>query len=393
MIELMEYIDGATLIIVNILLSSISAIVMLTMYLGMRSAKGLFVWMLGNAAFATGFSLLMSDETLPVMSSLLANLIIDMGAILSYVAVLQFLERPRRDLWLIAPAVLLAVVEVVMFFQRGVDYRMTTVLGCSLRALVTIGAGWQLLRFANPQMRPASTLSAVFHFIWAAMLLSRIAWWAFSHYSDTGEDPTTPYALIMRIALTFVVTPSYLWMVTRRLDSELLKQARQDPLTGIANRRIMWESGEKTLNDALRVGRKLGLLMIDVDHFKSVNDRFGHGTGDRVLVAVAQTLSNNLREGDMVARVGGEEFMVLLMPEVDHALTLAIGDRLRVAVESLEFPLPDGQVLRCTISVGYSLFNRDGYSWEDIVAAADRGLYSAKHLGRNRIEAPPLAAA
>lgn len=391
MLTIAEYVDGSTLIIVNFVLHTVSAIVMLVMYLGMREAKGLFSWMLSNISFAFGFLLLMTSllDWAPIINSLAANLLIDAGALLAYVAVLQFLERPKRALWLLAPPIALSVIETIYFLQGGVDFSKMIPLGCTARAIVTIGAGWQLLRHASPYMRPASTLSAIFHFIWAAMLFSRVGWWMSTPFDRVDDDPTTPYALMTRIVLTFVVTPSYLWMVTRRLDNELLRQAQQDPLTGIANRRVMWERGERILDDARRSGRGASLLMLDVDHFKSVNDRFGHGVGDRVLVGIAAALVEQLRDKDMVARVGGEEFMVLL-PDADQESALAVADRLRAAVETLPFPLEDGKTLHCTISVGMSLFGQDGRNWENLVTTADRALYCAKRLGRNRVETAPL---
>jgi diguanylate cyclase (GGDEF)-like protein len=132
--------------------------------------------------------------------------------------------------------------------------------------------------------------------------------------------------------------------------------------------------------------------MIDVDHFKSVNDRFGHAMGDAVLVGIASELSSNVRQNDLVARVGGEEFMVLL-PDISMDAAANLADRLRLAVAAAGFPLPDGEVLRCTISVGMSLHEGDERTWERLVQDADAALYCAKRLGRNRVElAPPHGA-
>lgn len=394
MLAIAEYLDNFTLIFINFLLSAVSALVMFAVYPGNDKARGLWFWACSNACFAIGFLLLLTNLLYwqPIFSVLLPNILIDIGAILAFVAVVQFLERPRSALWMIAPSVFLVALDIGIFLLFGLDMSKMVALGASARAIVMIGAGWQLLRHAKPIARPASTLSALFHFAWAAMLVSRIGWWVASQFHEVDWDPTTAYALLARTILTFAVTPSYLWMLTRELDQELFEQARQDPLTGVANRRVMWDSGQQAVGVAERRGWTTGLLMIDVDHFKSVNDRFGHGVGDEVLTGIARTLTANVRLADTVARVGGEEFMVLL-PKTDPDETLCVADRLRAAVEDMTFPLDGGRTLRCTISVGMSFFRQDAEDWESLVGSADRALYCAKRLGRNRVEAPPPAEA
>lgn len=388
MFVIMEYVDGNTLIIVNCVLSAVSALVLIMLRMGMRDGKGLLCWTLSNVLQTAGFMLLLMLSWPDVLNTLIANLLIDAATILAYVGVLQCLERPKSCLWLIAPSVLLVAIEIVLFLRHGVNMHWMVLLGASARGIVTFGTGWQLLRHSDPNMRPASTIAAVFHFLWVATLFTRILWWVWSQFHEVDWDPTTPYALMVRIVLTFVVTPSYLWAVTRKLDLEMLKQARQDPLTGIANRRVMWDCGQQTVGLAQEKKKSTGLLMIDVDHFKSVNDRFGHGVGDQVLMGIAETLTGQIRDQDVVARVGGEEFMVLL-PATGQETAMTIADRLRLSVEQAPFPLDDGGTLHCTISIGLSLFDQDAKSWDGLVLAADRALYCAKRLGRNRIETPP----
>ncbi|SFF76806.1 diguanylate cyclase (GGDEF) domain-containing protein [Novosphingobium sp. CF614] len=394
MLSIANVLNGNTLIAVNALLCGVSALVMYVVRSENWRAAGIRWWARSNLCFAAGFAMLLSY---PIGLShyfdvLGANLLIDVGAILAYVAVVRFLERPLHALWLIVPSVALMAVEVILFMHEGVNMSDIVLLGATGRAIVTFGAGWQLLHNAGPQLRPASTLSAIFHFLWVLMLFVRVAWWQFAGYAEIDWDPTTPMALTARILLTFVVTPSYLWMLTRRLDYELVRQAHEDALTGVANRRAIWEQAPRALADASRDGRSVCLLMIDVDHFKAVNDGFGHAMGDKVLVGIASELASRLREDEVVARVGGEEFMVLLPGiAVEDAVNLA--ERLRRAVESLKFPLPGGGHLNCTVSIGMSLFEgRDG-NWEGLVQDADSALYCAKRLGRNRVEfAPPHAA-
>jgi len=186
-----------------------------------------------------------------------------------------------------------------------------------------------------------------------------------------------------------------------RRDRELLQWARAqrahlqraaliDPLTGVSNRR----AGDEELDDAVDEGVPLVLLMMDIDHFKSVNDTHGHQAGDVVLRHVARTLSRLARQGDVVARVGGEEFMVI----VRHAhpdIAPRIAERFRKGVASLELPRAAG-VTRVTVSVGVSTWDGTGDdrpSREQLVEAADGALYEAKGSGRNRVCVRALEAA
>jgi diguanylate cyclase (GGDEF)-like protein len=166
---------------------------------------------------------------------------------------------------------------------------------------------------------------------------------------------------------------------TRRRDVQLMaaaaEQALVDPLTGVLNRRGLEQQGAH-----LRDGQSLSLLLVDIDHFKAVNDVHGHAVGDDVLVRVAQVLRSGLRDVDVVARFGGEEF-VLLLPGCDAAAAVAKAHLLceRVAGGSLAWPA------RITLSVGVAAGRRDGADLTSLLVAADRALYAAKAAGRNTV--------
>ena len=162
------------------------------------------------------------------------------------------------------------------------------------------------------------------------------------------------------------------------------QMAAEDELTGLLNRRF---GGRRLREEFARSSRHqvpLGVLMIDVDRFKAVNDTWGHDAGDAVLRAVANVASESLRASDVICRWGGEEFLVLA-PATDLDNTLHLADRLRRLVESVRVPFGD-QVLNVTISVGVATFpNLNVTQSESLVTAADRALYHAKEIGRNRV--------
>jgi diguanylate cyclase (GGDEF)-like protein/PAS domain S-box-containing protein len=171
----------------------------------------------------------------------------------------------------------------------------------------------------------------------------------------------------------------------KQLEDRLVVLATIDPLTGADNRR----AGETGLGEAFRRWQRLGLtfavLMLDCDHFKSINDRWGHDVGDDVLVALVRICRESLREADLVVRWGGEEFVVLL-PKTGQATALAIAERLRCAIETATVEhLGDPVVI--TVSIGVATACAADTCADDVVRRADSALYRAKRSGRNRIAA------
>jgi diguanylate cyclase (GGDEF)-like protein len=165
-----------------------------------------------------------------------------------------------------------------------------------------------------------------------------------------------------------------------RLLAEVEHRAARDPLTGLANRRSLDDSLDRELSRARREGASLSLVLLDVDHFKAINDGHGHQVGDEVLAIVARTLAETVRDMDLVARYGGEEFVVLLPgTALDDAMGTA--ERLRTAVARQQAPAP------VTVSAGVATFPDQAPSGAELLVLADRALYEAKRAGRNRVVA------
>ena len=169
-----------------------------------------------------------------------------------------------------------------------------------------------------------------------------------------------------------------------RLRETLRMQSIIDPLTGLFNRRYMDETLKRELGRTERKGLPLSLIVLDLDHFKRVNDTFGHDAGDLLLKSVANQVRDNIRESDLACRFGGEE-LVLILPECDLATALERAERIRVAIASIDL-LHAGQRLAApTASFGVSQFPLHGADATALLKAADQALYRAKHSGRNRV--------
>ncbi|HYV68079.1 MAG TPA: diguanylate cyclase, partial [Myxococcales bacterium] len=180
-------------------------------------------------------------------------------------------------------------------------------------------------------------------------------------------------------------------VVRTRLYEQAERLATTDGLTGLLNRRTFGTQLAARVREAQRYRRPLSLLLLDVDHFKKVNDTHGHPAGDAVLRGVAAVARAQARETDLVARYGGEELAVVL-PETDAAGARAIAERLRAAVESTAHATDQGP-LRVTISVGVATWPGGGQTGDELLTTADRALYRAKQTGRNRVESGPGKAA
>jgi two-component system, cell cycle response regulator len=179
---------------------------------------------------------------------------------------------------------------------------------------------------------------------------------------------------------------------TKVLQEELVVQSErleamlfEDPLTGLSNRRFILTQLAGAVSAARRHERPLTAAVIDIDHFKAVNDEHGHAAGDRVLAAVAGSLRENLRAEDQLGRLGGEEFLALL-PDANARAAAVAAEKLRAAVGGLRV-VHDGNDLGATVSIGWAAW--DGEMAEELIRRADDALYAAKRSGRDRVEGAP----
>lgn len=172
--------------------------------------------------------------------------------------------------------------------------------------------------------------------------------------------------------------------------SELLQLAIRDSLTHVYNRRYFMEQLQHEAERFLETGEQLCLLMIDADEFKVVNDRHGHATGDEVLKMIASVSGQSLRERDVLARFGGEEFAVLL-PATDLTDGYAVAERIRASVAAAVVPTADGGTIRVTVSIGVSTLASADHECRALFDSADSALYDAKRGGRNRTVVLPAS--
>ena len=168
-----------------------------------------------------------------------------------------------------------------------------------------------------------------------------------------------------------------------RLFEEVQSLALTDPLTGLQNRRSVFEVGRIEFSRAKRMKRPFSCMMLDLDHFKKINDQFGHPSGDQILQDFAARCLNFVRDGDLVGRYGGEEILILL-PETDLEMALRVAERLGAAIAEKTFQTLENEI-SVTVSIGVAAMDENTPHLEALIARADQALYIAKHKGRNRV--------
>lgn len=198
------------------------------------------------------------------------------------------------------------------------------------------------------------------------------------HYISTKVPFNQPDKLPALIGFSSDVTELF------KLKEEFKQLANTDPLTNLYNRRFFTEKAEKEYQRAKRYSLSTTLISIDIDHFKSINDKFGHPAGDQVLIEVANQLQENLRQTDILARIGGEEFSILL-PETSTKSAIAFAERIREAQSKLKITGEWQGEITLSVSIGVSSFLSSDKAFDDLFSRADKALYEAKNSGRNKV--------
>ena len=200
--------------------------------------------------------------------------------------------------------------------------------------------------------------------------------------SDFVYKPVDELEINARVNVHYTLANTIRQLEASRKTLE--SQASTDPLTGLKNRRAFSDQAEECMKIHRRYGTPYSVIMLDIDHFKSINDAHGHEVGDKVLKTVAEILPGMMRDVDTIARIGGEEFAILL-PDTNRLGTAVIAERLRLAIEKSEFV---ANTTRLTLTVSIGIASQDSETVDtvdDLMRIADKRLYLAKSLGRNRI--------
>jgi diguanylate cyclase (GGDEF)-like protein len=346
-----------------------------------ESREELRYWTLGIGLLATGWMLIAARGHVPdVASVVMGNLALFLGFQSLLFALRAFLRLPVLR-WRDAPLPLLQVAVSIVFFWIWPSLTARMVLGALLVAAV-LAESARVLWIHAPRPQPMA-----YHVVGVSMVAAMLILLARAvvQMSALGVDHMMQASAMQSLAFTLsnlaplVSTLGFLLMINERLQRELHRLAIADPLTGLANRRELQRRGNALL---LEPCRKVAVVAIDADHFKHINDTRGHEAGDTVLVELAERLRHAARAEDVVARLGGEEF-VLLMADTDVEEAHRRAEALRRDIAETPAVLEDGP-LSVTVSVGV-VARGDAGSLAGLLHVADRAMYAAKAAGRNRV--------
>ena len=303
-----------------------------------------------------------------------------------WVGAMRFFDRPA-PLWrpLITLALAYSALQVLAQWTLGPVARYAMLSGLSalvfLAMAVTVCYG---VRTFAKDLRVEMLLFAVLISGIAALNATK-----FVNILSAGLqtlDMGNRFQMVFYIYMSFLATvlaPSMIWLVLRRLTDDLRAMAARDPLTQLLNRRGLTEGVEAHFR--ARNAGPARLLVVDIDHFKRVNDTWGHEVGDTVLCHVAGVLRETARKGDLACRVGGEEF-VIVCRDTDSEGAKRLAERVRAAIEQHTVPLGGGrETLRCTATIGVSNGFASAHGFDRAMQQADAALYAGKAAGRNRV--------
>ncbi len=371
--------------------SAMASVIMILIWKTRKTYAGFGFWTTGNASSALGFLLFALRGLIPdLLTIVLANCLVLLTAVLYLEGTRRFRGVPGCKILGIVSIILLAV-SISYYTYADNDVGMRIVVLSLLVALFYALGAWDLLGNTPPDLRFSYRFTGSLFAAYSLFMVSR----AFLTALDPGpHNLYTPnliqtFTFLLPLLLGIAWTFGFVMLNSERLEVdlksaqvELQRLATTDFLTGICNNRCFFENGEREIQRARRYGHPLGVLMFDIDHFKRVNDTYGHAAGDQVLVAITAACRAFLRDIDVFGRLGGEEFAILL-PETDLAGGRTTAERLRstIAEKGIE---AGGATLNVTISVGVSVLSPGDDEIEQVLKRADDAMYEAKKTGRNR---------
>ena len=345
------------------------------------------LWIASNGLMPVAWCMYGLRGSIPdLWAIVLANALLGLSYSIQLHALRRFVGLASRPLPTYAPVAFVVLAEVAFTYVIP-SLRMRTVSVSLVLAIVFIMSVVVLLKSGRPRGR-GKLLTAIALLLPAIVLIVRSAYEGLRTQALQSAFAISPMQTLVFGLATFlpiIATLGFVSMCNDRLHRELLLQAMRDPLTGIGNRRALDEAADIAIPVARRHQRPLAVLLADADHFKLVNDRFGHAAGDAALQALVAALQAGLRPGDVLGRLGGEEFAVIL-PDTDQAQAYSVAERLRIAVEAIHFTIQHEQVpLR--VSIGIALLEA-GDDLVTLLRRADQAMYFAKRSGRNCVIGP-----
>ncbi len=385
-----EFLDAKTIFVVTALFSGLITVVFFSIHRGVYGVvSGVlsFAWAYGFFTLFA-FLLLMRDVIHPLMSVVIADTTLSLALLMVADGVCRLKSQPRQlGLYRWYLSLCLLAFSWFTFVYPSFSARVMVTILCILLVF-----SWILvimIRQPLTQWRLGEWLLAV------SLLVSIIAAVVRAGISIADPQIAPQYSILtyqgvqahyltVNLLATVFIALGLIIITQDSLRRDLERLASYDALTGVLTRRVILNLLDKSLAKVSRSGRPLALMMIDLDHFKHINDNFGHRIGDKVLAEVVGAVEGALRKDTYIGRYGGEEFLVV-MPDTSHEQLLEVSERIRRVAAKTRVQHQDG-IIQCTISIGALIIDANNVDrLPDPVTQADKALYQAKVQGRNQV--------
>jgi diguanylate cyclase (GGDEF)-like protein len=346
----------------------------------LKQYRGVGAALLANLCVAVGLMLRLFADRLPIfLITILPNILVLMGSGLFYIALSQFTGFAYSKAFVIG--VIATVASFLLYFTYWEDDMGKRVVAVSLGSIaMVLVLIYQLWRTQKTSLRFSANLMLAFFLVYGMFLIVRTISMFLNPPQDTSSlTPVQSATYLLSFALSFFWSMGFILMVSQRLRNDLMEMATMDVLTRIPNRRATQVFLEKELSRAQRNDSEFSVLLIDIDNFKQVNDRWGHAIGDNVLVKTASVFQSMIRKQDWVGRWGGEEFLIILPGTCDAE---ALAERVRREIANSKYS-HGAAAFGITVSIGIACANQSDQI-DQILKNADKALYRAK-LTKNTV--------
>jgi len=376
--------DIPTLVIVSIFVMAILGLLLLLVWVQDRSIQALAWW--GAAYLIAGLSIAMLSGQMPInqaVSNDIASALLFAACGLSWSGARLFDDKEIHPFTMFAGALIWLLACLIPGFEASTIGRMiVSSVIVSNYTLITAFELWGGRSEKLVTRWPAMIVLTLHGLIFPAQI-------PLTMWQPDGRElqwlSTSWIAILALETLLYVIASAFIVLAMAKERNERIHKtaATIDPLTGIPNRRAVVTTGSKLIRTVARPGRPVAALMFDLDHFKKINDRFGHATGDSALIVFARTATASLRSTDLIGRLGGEEFAAIL-PNMNADEALAAADRVRRAFVEAAKEI-DGHPVLGTLSAGVAVTTDSMTTVDELLSRADEALYQAKTRGRNRV--------
>jgi diguanylate cyclase len=377
--------DLKTVIFMSMLLTFMLSMLLAITRKHHKEVHGPGYWAVGNLVIGLGMVLVLMQLDAPKIVFLPGMALIGAGLALYLNGIQAFTGKAPSHRIPIFVFVLLVLIDIY-FVLIGYNLRMAVILGGIVFSAIYFYSA--RLTFSRDEGLVGSLywITSSLYLLMAILMLGRGI-----YASQVGSEvfdsfaiwPVNAYTFMLGAVSQFFISSLFVLILSYKLNQNLESIATIDGLTGVLNRRGLEDAAIKMQDMCKRINLSMAVLLIDIDHFKKVNDQHGHLTGDEVLRHMAKNISEMLRSSDVLGRYGGEEFCVF-MPNTNENDALGLAERIRSGVEAKPLKLKQ-TTISLSVSIGVADSVRAGYDFKGLIATADTAMYVAKNSGRNRV--------